>query len=378
MWLHVPNLPEPRWLFAQESEVLSKGWSTLPPDAGLWLLSNGKPSARPSSWSGWLHRPWILLLSGTTSPPSTVALGVASWMSSLRASLARGQASPGSAPASMTSDGSGLTSGESSSSAEPDTSSSKTSPVFFPSTAGARSGKSSGTWPRAGGLRSGIVSRRQASAPRTSAIVSSASLPTPSASQYGSSQNGINGKGGENERPSAGTASLTTMARTGMLPTPTARDPKGMSKRSDPVKDGRDLTKAIMLPTPMARDFKGADIPGREGGASLGSMAASGKLLPTPTATDCEASGTAGNWSKESGRHSGTTLTDAVVRSGRQSSGGLRLSPRFVEWMMGFPIRWTEIGQSDFMRSATALFDKLRAVRSRRSGTGSTGSRREE
>jgi hypothetical protein len=35
--------------------------------------------------------------------------------------------------------------------------------------------------------------------------------PTPAATPYGSSQNGINGKGGENERPSAGTPSLERM-----------------------------------------------------------------------------------------------------------------------------------------------------------------------
>ncbi|MGL4258015.1 MAG: DNA-methyltransferase [Microbacterium sp.] len=42
--------------------------------------------------------------------------------------------------------------------------------------------------------------------------------PTPSATEYGSSQNGINGKGGEFERPSAGTPSLSTAARSGALP----------------------------------------------------------------------------------------------------------------------------------------------------------------
>jgi N6-adenosine-specific RNA methylase IME4 len=43
-------------------------------------------------------------------------------------------------------------------------------------------------------------------------------FPTPSATQYGSAQNGINGRGGEFERPSAGTPSLETMARRGLLP----------------------------------------------------------------------------------------------------------------------------------------------------------------
>ena len=43
-------------------------------------------------------------------------------------------------------------------------------------------------------------------------------FPTPSATEYGSSQNGINGKGGAFERPSAGTPSLSTAARKGALP----------------------------------------------------------------------------------------------------------------------------------------------------------------
>lgn len=38
------------------------------------------------------------------------------------------------------------------------------------------------------------------------------------------------------------------------------------------------------------------------------------RLWPTATMTDCKAGGTAENWTKESGRHSGTTLTDAAVR----------------------------------------------------------------
>lgn len=37
--------------------------------------------------------------------------------------------------------------------------------------------------------------------------------PTPVAEPYGSSQNGINGKGGEHERPSANTPSLDRLSR---------------------------------------------------------------------------------------------------------------------------------------------------------------------
>jgi hypothetical protein len=63
-------------------------------------------------------------------------------------------------------------------------------------------------------------------------------------------------------------------------------------------------------------------------------------LLPTPTAADSSLSGAA-NYSTASGRHSGTTLTDVIVRS---RPGGTRiwhLDPRFVEWMMAFPLDWT-------------------------------------
>jgi N6-adenosine-specific RNA methylase IME4 len=60
--------------------------------------------------------------------------------------------------------------------------------------------------------------------------------PTPKATQYGSSQNGINGKGGAFERPSAGTPSLDTMARHGLLPSrqrpTTSSDGDGSSQSS--------------------------------------------------------------------------------------------------------------------------------------------------
>ena len=84
--------------------------------------------------------------------------------------------------------------------------------------------------------------------------------------------------------------------------------------------------------------------------------------FPTPTAGDSKASGSAA-YSTASGRHSGTTLTDAVVRlptpqardwkgpSGRSQkgterdlpsvvAGGGKLNPRWVEWLMGWPIGW--------------------------------------
>ncbi|APU88996.1 conserved hypothetical protein [Virus Rctr197k] len=80
----------------------------------------------------------------------------------------------------------------------------------------ADSDASSVIWPRAGTMLSGTVYQLLPSAPIMSGTGSSWSRglhPTPSASPYGSGQNGINGKGGEFERPSAGTPSLWSMAR---------------------------------------------------------------------------------------------------------------------------------------------------------------------
>lgn len=76
--------------------------------------------------------------------------------------------------------------------------------------------------------------------------------PTPTATPYGSSQNGVNGVGGEFER-------------------------------SNTVNGPTSLQDAAL------------------------------RAWPTPTATDAKASGAAG-YSTDSGRHSGTTLTDAAVR----------------------------------------------------------------
>lgn len=49
-------------------------------------------------------------------------------------------------------------------------------------------------------------------------------------------------------------------------------------------------------------------------------LSVAGKLWPTPTASDANASGSFG-YSTDSGRHAGTTLTDATVRTSGRPAG---------------------------------------------------------
>jgi len=80
-------------------------------------------------------------------------------------------------------------------------------------------------------------------------------------------------------------------------------------------------------------------------------------LWPTPVAGDSKACGAAG-YSTKSGRHTGTTLTDAAriwagrldpeaTGPGSPNTSGLRLNPSFVEALMGLPVGWTDCASSE-------------------------------
>lgn len=192
----------------------------------------------------------------------------------------------------------------------------------------------SGSWPRAGTTRGGIAYRHPPSAPLTKGIASLL-LPTPSATEAGSNQNGINGKGGANERPSAGTPTLYTMARRGVLPTPTARlgDARGLPSirlATERLKTRSNLDDAVVvmvgrLPTPTANTSTYHNSH-RTKIETLHGLAATG-MLPTPRARDWKGDGK-------------DCLPSALGVGGS-------LHPQFVEWMMGFPPGWTDLDGDD-------------------------------
>ena len=152
--------------------------------------------------------------------------------------------------------------------------------------------------PLSGSMRSGRVSVPPSSGRRTSGGVSSSLLPTPTASTYGGNQGGSNGRVGPVRH------SLTTLAKMGVLPTPRASAAAHVGS----------------TPTPHVMERIA------NGRATLEQHAIAG-LLPTPTVC--------GNHNRKGASPtSGDGLATAV---------GGRLSARFVEWMMGFPIDHTDV-----------------------------------
>lgn len=181
--------------------------------------------------------------------------------------------------------------------------------------------------------------------------------PTPKARTGGPNSNREN-------RPEAGGPDLQEAAID--WPTPKVSDWKGADRareenRSGDRHSGDGLaTAAPNWPTPGARDWKDAGTvkPRSEGGTGAfeGRMDQLPRVAtnwPTPTWKDGESSGSRTN--PESNANPGTSLTDATCRSSHQglrisscgpncSTEHRRLNPLFVEWLMGWPLGWTDFG----------------------------------
>lgn len=180
-------------------------------------------------------------------------------------------------------------------------------------------------------------------------------LPTPTATVYGSSQNGLNGVNGEKRRPSAGTPSLASIARHNLWPTPTHRDWKDtgdlncvpekslLPRRVFHVESGNWPRRVEGTGGPAGNDgiieivgsFGIEETLGLRPSGGSQPMSGSGPepqiLWPTPTrATGEQGPGT-------SGREGGDNL---VTRVARNSPGPL--NPTWVEWLMAMPLWWTD------------------------------------
>jgi hypothetical protein len=267
---------------------------------------NGKLTPQPFSWRGWKTRPWIVALSTLTCAPSTVDRGVASWISSLAGAHAKIYPWPEREPVlADLAPASGSSTPESLARYDLATSSWRTSPRS--STEGSIA--FSGRWPKSGTMRSGTAFPRPKSAPRISATDSFSSpgtpsnlLPTPSASSYGSNKGGAAGRTGP-ER-----LSLESMARRDMWPTPTASlGSNGGAITREKAREGGTLIEAVSART----------------------------LWPTPTVK---------------GNHNRAGAS-SKAGDGLETAVGGSLNAEFCEWLMGYPIGW-----SDCAASATRSF----------------------
>jgi len=104
MWLYLPNVSPsstPALALECSAKRSCSGSKHSGCRGGLSVTSSGTPQQRPLWWPGWKSRPWIMRLSATRCDPSTLARGVESWTSHVRAcrasrtaSLAKGPATP--------------------------------------------------------------------------------------------------------------------------------------------------------------------------------------------------------------------------------------------------------------------------------------------
>ena len=193
--------------------------------------------------------------------------------------------------------------------------------------------KYSGRWPRSGMTRSGTLSQLRPLVRRTGGTACGLWLSTPTASMT---------VGGERFRRDV----MTPAEFVQQFPTPTAAMVKSSGlKREAAVKEFRRsverggspscLSVAVlgceqMWPTPTAAKQNiaslSSDKRGRKNGMALADAA---QMFPTPLSRD---------W--KSGKASQATH-DKNSRPLSEAVGG-QLNPTWVEWLMGFPLGWTD------------------------------------
>ena len=151
-------------------------------------------------------------------------------------------------------------------------------------------------------------------------------------------------KGGPNQRDSSGRPGLQMAAQ--LWPTPQARDWKGPQGRS--YKDnGRDLPAAVLWPTPTTRDYKDGTAKSCANVPVNGLLGRAVHLYATPTSRDWKCA-TAKEWDNPKNTRN-LNRQMAKLYEGEQSTEARngQLNPTWVEWLMGFPLGWTDLNASE-------------------------------
>lgn len=333
-YLYVPGLGDSTSeLNSQQAEWLARS-----------VMWRGKPM-RQQFWShAWRKHSWLRRLSGVTSPPSTVRSGVESLISSLRATRVSRSLPLESVLELMTRGTSGPMSHASSGSAELDLFSSRTSPAICPSD----STKSAATFKA---WTTGL--RRASSARRKSAQAISerdcSSWPTPT-------EDNANNQGGPSRTKGAGNGGYsdqTVSART--WPTPRTAIP-GSRK---PGTGGRVLAEeSLKWQTPTVTNAPYTYANGNHD-RTTEQLARQAQNWHKPCVADSDGlprydkRASPGHTRKIPVPNIGAQAIEMFSRLGRpdptqvgqesqNTYGPRRLNPRFVEWLMGWPLGWTD------------------------------------
>lgn len=130
-----------------------------------------------------------------------------------------------------------------------------------------------------------------------------------------------------------------------LLPTVTAQD----YKHRGPNSRKQRLPEYVrMWPTPKASDYKGSGPAGTKSAVhDLKKHNLKGVVMfyPTPT-TGAGLCGGTGNFQQLKKLEQAGQITEEERRNMSQGNGG-QLNPTFVEWLMGFPIGWTDLNASE-------------------------------
>jgi hypothetical protein len=156
-------------------------------------------------------------------------------------------------------------------------------------------------------------------------------------------------KDGENISDTTGTSFGLDLnqAIESQLPTPQSRDYRSPNRvnSESPYPKLNETIHNTTLPTPIAGDWKGQKR--KVGPASMLSGKISETSIPTPRANDYKG---ASAQTVEKGRNPLTnSCMDAVENSPDGTRTGLKLQPGFVEWMMGYPIGYTDLKLSGIL-----------------------------
>jgi len=192
-----------------------------------------------------------------------------------------------------------------------------------------------------------------------SASLLSEDWPTPAATHYGSSQNGINGIGGANERPSARTPGLQMRVRMEDWPTPSVMEAYKVGNRANYGQKALSNHPEIV------------GLPQREKAEKNDNTA---QYWPTATAGDAKSSGSRNT--PDSQAKPGTSLTDAIREdggTGRLGRDNLNttgnppvLSPAWVSTLMGFDPNWLRVSDASLSELWETQWSRKSRMKSRR------------